>query len=130
MQLPGLAAALTLISTFASPALAQPTPTVINVRLSDYRFTPKEIDLKAGEPYVLHLTNPGGKSHDFSAKAFFQTVSLAPDAARAVRNGSVYLDDGESVDVALVAQTPGTYEMHCTHFLHSMLGMKGLIVVR
>ena len=127
---PQIAAALILISTLASAALAQPSPTVINVQLSDYKFTPREIDLKAGEPYVLHLTNTGGKSHDFTAKAFFQAVSLAPGAAPKVRNGNVDLDGGENVDVAFVAQTPGTYEMHCSEFLHAMLGMKGLIVVR
>ena len=31
---------------------------------------------------------------------------------------------------ALTPQKPGTYEMHCTHPFHSMLGMKGQIVVR
>lgn len=127
---PRIAAALTLISSFAGAALAQPSPTVINVQLSEYKFTPMEIDLKAGEPYVLHLTNTGGKSHDLSAKAFFQTVGLAPGAAAKVRNGIVGVDEGESADVAFVPHAPGTYEMHCTHFMHSLLGMKGQIVVR
>jgi uncharacterized cupredoxin-like copper-binding protein len=127
---PRIAVTLTLISTFAVAARAQPSPTVINVQLSNYKFAPMTIDLRAGEPYVLHLTNAGGTSHDFSAKAFFQTVSLAPNGTAKVRNGSVDVDGGESVDVAFVPHTPGTYEMHCSHFLHSMLGMKGEIVVR
>ena len=127
---PRIAAAVTLISAFAGAAPAQPSPTVINVQLSEYKFTPMEIDLKLGEPYVLHLTNTGGKSHDLSARAFFQTVSLAPGSATKVRDGDVDLDESESADVAFVPRTPGTYEMHCTHFLHSMLGMKGQIVVR
>jgi plastocyanin len=125
-----IAAALTLTSAFAGPALAQPSATVISVQLSEYKFSPREIDLKAGEPYVLHLNNSGGKGHDLSAKAFFSTVSLAPGATAKVRDGKVDLDEGETADIAFVPHTPGTYEMHCGHFMHSMLGMQGKIVVR
>jgi plastocyanin len=37
---------------------------------------------------------------------------------------------GESADVSFTTGAPGSYEMHCTHPLHAMLGMKGRIVVR
>lgn len=112
----------------APAALAQPV--TINVELSEYRFTPSDLSLKQGQAYVLHLTNTGGKSHDLSAKAFFQTVALSPASASKVHNGDVDLDRGESADVALTPQKAGTYEMHCTEPFHSMLGMKGHIVVR
>jgi uncharacterized cupredoxin-like copper-binding protein len=118
------------VLALAGAALAQPAPIRINVDLSEYKFAPAELDLKAGQPYVLHLTNSGGKDHDLSAKAFFQTVSLAPGSAAKVKDGDVDLDEGESADIALIPQKTGTYEMHCTHFMHSMLGMKGQIVVR
>ena len=125
-----IAAALVfgLSATIAGAACAQPT--TINVELSEYKFAPMQLTLDHGRPYVLHLTNSGGKAHDLSAKAFFQTVALEPASAAKVRNGDVDLDEGESVDVALTPQKPGTYEMHCTHPFHSMLGMKGQIVVR
>ena len=124
-----LALALTLALGPATAALAQP-PTVIKVELSEYKFAPAEIDLNRGQAYVLHLTNTGSKGHDLSAKGFFQTVSLSPGSAAKVKNGAVGLDEGESADIALIPQTAGTYEMHCTHFMHSMLGMKGQILVR
>jgi uncharacterized cupredoxin-like copper-binding protein len=112
----------------AGAACAQPT--VINVQLSEYKFAPMQLTLEHGQAYVLHLTNTGGKAHDLSAKAFFQTVTLAPASAAKVKDGDVDLDEGESADVALTPQKPGTYEMHCTHPFHSMLGMKGQIIVR
>jgi uncharacterized cupredoxin-like copper-binding protein len=126
-------AVLALLATIAQAgaALAQPaSPTVIAVRLSEFSYSPSEFDLVRGQPYVLRLTNDGKHAHDLSAKAFFKTVTLASDSVAEVQDGAVELVMGESADVTFVANTPGTYEMHCTHPLHSMLGMTGKIVVR
>jgi len=123
-------AALVLGAAIAAAGAAFAQPSVINIQLSEYKYAPMQLTLEHGQAYVLHVTNTGGKAHDLSAKAFFQTVALAPGSAAKVRDGDVDLDEGESVDVALTPQKPGTYEMHCTHPFHSMLGMKGQIVVR
>jgi uncharacterized cupredoxin-like copper-binding protein len=112
----------------AGAASAQPT--VINVQLSDFKFVPMQIDLRVGQPYVLHLVNTSGKSHDFSATAFFAAVALAPASAGKVHEGDVALDGGESADIALTPQRAGTYPLKCTHLFHEMLGMKGQIVVQ
>lgn len=111
-------------------AAQEPQPTVIPVQLFEYHFNPAQIDLVHGQSYVLRVTNTGSKAHDLSAKDFFGTVSVAPADAAEVKDGAVELAPGESADVAFVAGAPGSYEMHCTHPLHSMLGMKGKIVVR
>jgi uncharacterized cupredoxin-like copper-binding protein len=123
-------AVLTFSAALATAGAAAAQPTVINVQLSEYKYAPMQLTLDHGQAYVLHLTNSGGKSHDLSAKAFFQTVAVAPASAAKVKDGDVDLDEGESVDIALTPQKPGTYEMHCTHPFHAMLGMKGQIVVR
>ena len=122
-------AAIVLGAALGAAGAAVAQPTVINIQLSEYKFAPMQLTLEHGQAYVLHLTNTGGKAHDLSAKAFFETVALAPGSAAKVKGGDVDLDEGESVDVALTPQKPGTYEMHCTHPFHSMLGMKGQIVV-
>lgn len=105
-------------------------PTVITVQLSEFSYSPMTIELNRGQAYVLRLANGGERAHDLSARAFFRTVSLAPASAAAVHNGDVEVDAGESADVALTPDKAGAYEMHCTHPLHSMLGMKGKIIVR
>jgi len=123
-------AAIVLAVSLATAGVAVAQPTVINIELSEYKFAPMQLMLTHDQAYVLHLTNAGGKTHDLSAKAFFQTVAFGAGSAAKVKGGAVDLDEGESVDVALTPQTAGTYEMHCTHPFHAMLGMKGQIVVR
>ena len=120
-----VASVLAAGATSAQPA----APTVIEVQLSSFRYSPATIELNQGQPYVLRLTNSGGHSHDLKAKAFFQTVSLAPDSAAKVQDGDVEVGGGQTVDVALTPNTAGSYEMHCTHPMHSVLGMKGQIIV-
>jgi uncharacterized cupredoxin-like copper-binding protein len=125
-----LVAALAFGGAMTVAAAAYAQPSVINVELSEYKFAPAQLTLEHGQAYLLHVTNTGGKAHDLSAKSFFQTVTLASGSAAKVKDGAVDLDEGESADVALTPQKPGTYEMHCTHPFHSMLGMKGQIIVR
>jgi uncharacterized cupredoxin-like copper-binding protein len=105
-------------------------PTVIPVELSEFKFAPAEIVLTKGQHYVLRLTDGGKHDHNLSAKAFFQTVTLAADSVNAVHDGAVDLTPGVVADVGFVPQTAGTYEMHCTHPFHATFGMKGHIVVR
>jgi plastocyanin len=131
MSLLKFGVAAIMAAAVSGAASAQPAqPTVITVQLSEYKFTPAEIDLDHGQSYVLRVVNTGGKAHDLSAKAFFQSVTVATASASEVHDGEVELAMGESADVAFTTGAPGTYEMHCTHPLHSMLGMKGRIVVR
>jgi hypothetical protein len=33
------------------------------------------------------------------------------------------------VEIALVPRAPGKYRLECTHFLHSLFGMHGLVEV-
>ena len=124
------AAAGAALLVLAGAASAQPAPSnVIAVQLSEYKYSPAQIDLNHGQSYVLHLTNAGSKSHNFVARDFFQAVTLTPESAAKVHDGTVELAKDESADIAFSADKPGTYEMHCTHPLHAMLGMKGQIVI-
>ncbi|MGC1302073.1 MAG: cupredoxin domain-containing protein [Caulobacteraceae bacterium] len=124
-------AVLGLSATLAAAhAMAQPAPTVIPVELTEFHYSPANIELEQGHSYVLRVANTGGVAHDLSAKAFFQTVALAPGAADKVHDGDIEVPKGQTVEVAFVASKAGSYEMHCTHPLHTMFGMKGHIVVR
>lgn len=123
---------LALASCLASAglAVAQPGESRIEVRVYSYGFTPQTIALQHGQPYQLHFTNTSKGGHDFTAKAFFAAAQVTGADARKIDDGKVRLDGGESGDVNLVAPAPGTYEFHCSHFLHAAQGMKGQIVVR
>ena len=67
-----LFALLALILTACGSAIqaASPTPTqdpdapVINLKLSEYAFTPDRIKLKVGQEVTLHVTNGGATDHE------------------------------------------------------------------
>jgi len=121
-------AVLAVTFLFATSAQAQ---TAITVSMTNYAFTPSTLTLKAGETYRIHFSNDAGKGHDFSAREFFQSSTIAAADKSKLEDGEeVELDGGQSADITLTPNHPGTYPVTCTHFMHSMLGMTGKIVVQ
>jgi plastocyanin len=101
-------------------AVAEPRADV-EIVLANFSFTPTTLRLKAGQPVTLHFVNRGSGGHNFAAPEFFAGVA-------SVRGGKVELAKGERRDVTLTPRA-GTYQVRCTHFLHSGFGMKGTIIV-
>ena len=122
--------ALACAILFAAPALAQTAPQEIDVSLTNFAFTPDALTLKAGTAYRLHLVNDSTSSHNFSAKDFFSAASVAPSDAGKVKDGAVEVPKQATVDVIVTPSRAGTYDLNCTHFMHTMFGMKGQIVVQ
>ena len=105
--------------------------TTVTVSLTNYAFTPSTLNLKAGETYRIHFSNDAGRSHDFAAHEFFASSTVAPaDKSKIEEDGEVELEGGQSADITLTPNRPGTYNVTCTHFMHSMMGMNGKIVVQ
>jgi plastocyanin len=100
----------------------------ITVQLSDFAFEPDHLRLKAGNPVRLRLVNDSGGDHDFSAPAFF-AVSILQPGSSAPPDGGIEVAAHQTVEIALVPKTPGTYPLECTHFLHDLFGMNGTIEV-
>lgn len=114
-----------LLTPAALPAQPAEAPTVIEVRLSNFDFSPTAISLPAGRPVVLHLVNEGGGGHNFSAPEFFAAAS---NVSGPVRRGAVEVPGRQSIDVRLTPAR-GIYRLKCTHTLHSTFGMNGRITV-
>ncbi|WP_327752402.1 cupredoxin domain-containing protein (plasmid) [Sphingobium sp. SJ10-10] len=120
----------------ASTAGAQPVADswsgarLVTIQLSSFRFEPADIVLEHGQPYRLHFVNNASGGHDFAGKEFFAQARIRPEDAARISGGRVELSGGESVDIHLIAPSPGRYKIRCTHFMHSMLGMTGRIVVQ
>jgi len=125
-----LLSAAALFALASSQAPAQGAAERVEIDLSNFKFTPDAITLQHGLPYVLHFVNQAKGGHDFEARAFFDAASVAPEDRAAVAKGKVERGGGQSVDVRLTAPAAGTYEAHCTHFMHSTFGMTGKIVVQ
>jgi plastocyanin len=118
-----LAAVAALALALGSAAGAQPASRTID--LANFSFSPNPIRLAAGQPVTLTFVNRSGSGHDFTAKAFFAGSRIAAGAAP---GGKVALRGGETKSITLVPSA-GTYEVHCSHFLHSSFGMTDQIVV-
>jgi plastocyanin len=101
----------------------------VRVDLSSFKFSPRTITLKAGQPVLLRLVNSGSGGHDFTAREFFAAAAVRPADAAKIRNGVVDLGGGETAEIAMVPRA-GRYRLRCGHAFHSTLGMKGAIVVR
>jgi plastocyanin len=118
----GAVAALFLLS-LAGPAAAQPAQVLVQVY--SFGFAPQPIHLAAGRPVTLTLTNRSGSAHDFTAPGFFQHARII---AGGPVSDEVELRPHETRSVTLVPAA-GTYQAHCSHFLHKQMGMSDTIVV-
>ena len=125
MRLSALAALAILASP---PAAAQPA--VIEVRMSNFKFEPRSIQLKAGEDYALTLVNESSGGHSFAARDFFAAASVNAADRALLREGTIEVPGHQRRTIRFRAAPAGTYKVKCTHTLHGTFGMKGEIVVR
>lgn len=123
MRLSPLAAAAALSLAFASPVAAQPAQLVVS--LYSFGFAPNPIQLAAGRPVTMVFANRSGSAHDFTAPGFFQHAQIL--AGGPVGRG-VQLRPHETRSITLIPAR-GTYQAHCSHFLHAQMGMTDTIIV-
>ncbi|HEX5236838.1 MAG TPA: cupredoxin domain-containing protein [Sphingomicrobium sp.] len=115
-----VAAALSLL--VATPAAAQHAQFVVQVW--SFGFAPHPIQLAAGRPVTLTFVNRSGSSHDFTAPGFFQHARFLSGK----RDDEVELGPHETKSITLIPER-GTYQAHCSHFLHKQMGMSDWIIV-
>jgi uncharacterized cupredoxin-like copper-binding protein len=133
----GLAALVLMIEPLHAQAPA-PAPAAtdwtsaeaVEIDLTNFAFTPATLMLRSGAVYRLHFVNKASGGHDFTAKAFFGEATIDPEDQAVVQDGAVRLSGGQTADLRLTAPKAGTYEVHCSHFMHAGFGMKGQIVVQ
>ena len=122
------------------PAYAQNAPApaapdwskaaTVSLAMANFDFTPRALQFRANLPYHLRLTNNASGGHSFDAPEFFAAVNVAPKDRGKIVKGEIEVGSGQTVDVTFVPTISGTYEFHCSHFLHASFGMKGTIVVQ
>ncbi len=124
-----LAATIALMAPAAAMVQPESGPTRLTITLSSFAFEPQVITLRHGAAYVLHLDNQSGGGHNFAAPEFFAAAQVAPADRAKIDRGRVEVAGGSSVDIHLTAPAAGSYELRCTHFLHTGFGMRGSIIV-
>ena len=120
---------LFLIAIVVDPAASRAAPNAVtlSVELVDDKFVPDHLVLQHGVHYRLHLENHGKDTHEFTAPTFFASVTIDDPAALNREHTEVVLQPGESKDVFLTPQRPGTYDLICAD--HDWDGMTGGITV-
>ena len=116
-------AALSLFLAASDAPAQQPAQFV--VQLWSFGIAPNPIALAAGKRVTLTFVNRSGSSHDFTAPGFFQHAKIVGGG---IEGDEVELRPHETKAVTLVP-TRGTYQAHCSHFLHKQMGMSDAIIV-
>ncbi len=86
----------------------------VQLNASNFTFKVDEIKAKVGEDLVIMVTNDSG-THDFVIDELKISTGIIPE--------------GETVEVIIPTDKPGTYEYYCSIGKHRELGMKGTIVI-
>lgn len=116
---------LALVAPLTAAGAAEPARSYY-VRLYSFGFQPTPIVLRAGVPVTLVFTNTAGIGHEFKAPYFFRDSRILSGGIS--YDGSVELGSHQSISVTLIPMR-GTYEAHCGHFMHEVLGMETKIYV-
>ena len=124
MPVSRLALAILLSVVAFAPTTAQPSGSALTIDIANFSFSPKPIHLVAGKPVTLTLANRAGGGHDFTAKEFFAASTITAGAAP---GGKIELEGHETKTITLIPRA-GTYQAHCSHFLHASMGMTDEIV--
>lgn len=117
------ASAAALLVFLASPTQAQSAQVVVQVW--SFGFAPRPLHLAAGRPVTLIFVNQSGGGHDFTAREFFAASTISAGAAP---GGRIALSGHETKSITLVPRA-GSYDAHCSHFLHASMGMTEQIIV-
>ena len=110
----------------------------VPVELTEHDFQPKDLKLKADQPYRLVIKNRGEKDHYYTATDFFKSVAWRKAQTPRPAGGELKAPyftaveaykGGGQVELFLVPVKKGTYEVLCTIEDHKDQGMHGSITV-
>ncbi|MBI2323762.1 MAG: cupredoxin domain-containing protein [Chloroflexi bacterium] len=103
-----------ILAACSGGGTAAPAAGAAAITLSEFKYAPGDLQVKAGQPVKLTVKNAGTVEHDFTI-----------DAAGL----KVHVNAGQSAERQIKALEPGTYEIYCSIAGHKEAGMKGKLVV-
>ncbi len=108
----------------------------VEIELYDYGYRPRDLRLKAGQPYKLALKNTGTKDHYYTAPGFFRSVATRKAMVGKVAEikapyflGVETLRNGGHVDLYVVPMRAGRFAVNCPIGDHLEKGSEGSITV-
>jgi uncharacterized cupredoxin-like copper-binding protein len=122
-------AAAALVASASAAGESARAPDHAQVRLSSFNIAPATLTLVHGRSYILELINFSGNAHDFTAPDFFAVAAVGVKDRAKIDKGRIEVASGHEAQIALTPLRSGDFEFHCSHPLHTLLGMKGHIHV-
>lgn len=108
----------------------------VAVELYDYGYTPRDLVLKAGQPYKLTLSNSGVKDHYYTAPDFYKAVATRKAMVNKFAEIKApyfiaveVLRGGGTLDLYFVPVVKGTYKVWCQIDDHEEHGSVGSITI-
>lgn len=114
------------------------TMETVTVELTEHEFNPRNLSLKANQPYRLVIRNNGEKDHYYTAAEFFKSVAWRKAQTPRPHGGEIKAPyftaveaykKGGTVELFFVPVKKGNFEVICTIDDHKEKGMVGGITV-
>ncbi|MDR7467339.1 MAG: cupredoxin domain-containing protein [Armatimonadota bacterium] len=115
----------------SAAAVASVSPIV--VEMTEFRFRPTTILLRAGRPAVIRLVNRGQIAHQFQAAALHRLPVTVVDTQTRIEAPGLEilrLQPGATATLSFVPRAGGRMPFACTIEGHQEAGMTGALVVR
>src|ERR1700738_695727 len=109
-----VAALLAFAAALLAVAAASPSEQqTVNLTMIDYRFIPDHLIFEHDVHFRLHLENHGKETHELTAPTFFATADVDNPEALNHERTEIVMQPGETKDIFLTADRPGTYDLLC-----------------
>ncbi len=113
-----IVATLLGVAACGETVTAGPPPGAITVTMTEYKFTPSNLELKSGNA-TFYLVNSGGQQHDM----------VIADAKGKVMARSELVSAGDTSNFVVTELPAGTYGIYCDVPGHKESGMVGTLKV-
>ena len=128
---------LGLVAVACSSLPASAPATTLAVEVNEFAYAPAALEVPAGQPVELVLTNSGTLEHDFSIVEIPLVNGASSNggmdhemgATEAQPDLHVAAAAGQSATLKFTPSKSGTYEFICTVEGHKEAGMVGTLVV-
>lgn len=129
--------ALLALVALAAPAIAQTpdwrTAQSVNITMTDHGFVPRNIALRRGGLYVLHIANRTDKGHNLTQEAFFAAARVADEDRRWTADGKIVLAARQRATVrfqAPLTRSGGRFQFSSTTLGDAANDYKGVFQMR
>jgi uncharacterized cupredoxin-like copper-binding protein len=109
----------------------------IDINMTDFRFSPETIEVRAGQTLVINILNKGNIEHDFSIVEI--PTASKPKVADPSHGHSMTgpepqvhasAQPGTKNTIEFTPTKPGTYDFFCVIKGHKEEGMVGKLIVK